>query len=69
MGRLGQQITPNICSYWKGKAMRAGVMPGRAFPDYELPDHTGAVRRLSEIQAGAPELGWGPGVAVGGTQR
>src|SRR5215472_579011 len=39
-----------------GKAMRADVMPGRAFPDYELPDHTGTVRRLSEIQAGDPMI-------------
>jgi hypothetical protein len=36
--------------------MRTEVMPGRAFPDYELPDHTGTVRRLSEIQGGDPMI-------------
>lgn len=34
--------------------MRADIKPGAAFPDYELPDHTGRRRRLSEIQGQDP---------------
>jgi len=34
--------------------MRPDITPGGTFPDYELPDHTSALRRLSEIQAGTP---------------
>ena len=34
--------------------MRPDIKPGAAFPDYELPDYTGRVRRLSEIQGGDP---------------
>ena len=34
--------------------MRADVGPGVAFPDYELPDHTGRLRWLSEIQGEDP---------------
>ena len=34
--------------------MRADIQPGAAFPDYELADHTGRKRRLSEIQRDAP---------------
>jgi peroxiredoxin len=30
--------------------MRADIVPGAAFPDYELDDHTGTPRTLSEIQ-------------------
>src|SRR3954469_3904097 len=30
--------------------MRADIVPGGTFPDYELPDHTNAPRRLSELQ-------------------
>lgn len=30
--------------------MRADIVPGARFPDYELPDHTGTKRKLSEIQ-------------------
>jgi peroxiredoxin len=30
--------------------MRADIVPGAAFPDYELPDHTGKHRKLSELQ-------------------
>ena len=36
--------------------MRSDITPGRAFPDYELPDHTGKPRRLSQIQAGDPMI-------------
>ena len=34
--------------------MRADITPGSTFPDYELPDHTGRPRRLSELQRGDP---------------
>jgi hypothetical protein len=34
--------------------MRSDITPGATFPDYELPDHTGRLRRLSEIQGGDP---------------
>ena len=30
--------------------MRSDIVPGAVFPDYVLPDHTGTVRRLSELQ-------------------
>jgi peroxiredoxin len=30
--------------------MRSDIVPGGSFPDYELPDHTGKVRKLSELQ-------------------
>ncbi|MGH2662785.1 MAG: peroxiredoxin family protein [Actinomycetota bacterium] len=30
--------------------MRADIAPGARFPDYELPDHMGTMRKLSEIQ-------------------
>jgi peroxiredoxin len=34
--------------------MRPDIVPGATFPDYELPDHTGKHRRLSEIQGSDP---------------
>src|SRR6476619_2326288 len=34
--------------------MRADIVPGGTFPDYELPDHTNTTRRLSEIQGDDP---------------
>ena len=34
--------------------MRPDIMPGGSFPDYELSDHTGARRRLSELQRSDP---------------
>jgi peroxiredoxin len=34
--------------------MRSDIVPGAAFPDYELPDHEGVTRRLSEIQGDDP---------------
>jgi peroxiredoxin len=36
--------------------MRADVVPGAVFPDYELPDQTGKHRRLSELQASDPMI-------------
>lgn len=38
--------------------MRSDIVPGAAFPDYELSDHTGKRRKLSELQ------GWYPMVLV-----
>ena len=34
--------------------MRPDIVPGGTFPDYALPDHTGTVRRLSELQGEDP---------------
>ncbi len=36
--------------------MRADIVPGAVFPDYELPDQTGKHRRLSELQRGDPMI-------------
>ena len=36
--------------------MRAHIVPGGTFPDYELSDHSGARRRLSELQRGDPMI-------------
>jgi peroxiredoxin len=36
--------------------MRTDINVGAAFPDYELPDHTGQVRRLSELQGDDPMI-------------
>jgi peroxiredoxin len=34
--------------------MRPDIAPGGTFPDYELPDQTGTLRKLSEIQGDDP---------------
>ncbi len=34
--------------------MRSDIVPGGIFPDYELPDHTGQLRKLSELQGDDP---------------
>src|SRR5262252_1906795 len=34
--------------------MRSDIVPGGIFPDYELPDHTNTLRRLSELQGDDP---------------
>src|SRR5256885_7306468 len=36
--------------------MRADTVPGSTFPDYELPDHRGKKRRLSQIQRDDPMI-------------
>src|SRR5436305_10107845 len=36
--------------------MRDDIVPGAIFPDYELTDHLGALRRLSDLQAEHPYL-------------
>ena len=39
---------------WKRMNMRHDIVPGAVFPDYQLPDHTGTPRRLSELQGDDP---------------
>jgi peroxiredoxin len=34
--------------------MRPDIVPGATFPDYDLPDHRGKHRKLSELQGGDP---------------
>jgi len=34
--------------------MRSDIVPGGIFPDYELPDHTATLRKLSELQGEDP---------------
>jgi len=34
--------------------VRADIVPGATFPDYQLPDHLGRPRRLTELQGGDP---------------
>jgi len=34
--------------------MRSDMVSGGVFPDYELPDHTGKLRKLSELQGDDP---------------
>ena len=34
--------------------MRSDIVPGAVFPDYELSDHRGKHRTLSELQQGDP---------------
>ena len=36
--------------------MRSDIAPGGVFPDYELPDHTGTPRKLSELQGDDPMI-------------
>jgi peroxiredoxin len=36
--------------------MRADIVPGAVFPDYELPDHTGKHRKLSDLQGVDPMI-------------
>src|SRR5918911_1603425 len=36
--------------------MSETLVPGAVLPDFELPDHTGAMRRLSELQGGDPMI-------------
>jgi len=36
--------------------MRADIIPGAVLPDFELPDHTGTTRRLSELQGDDPMI-------------
>src|SRR3981081_2291855 len=38
----------------EGAFMRADIVPGATFPDYDLADHTGTHRKLSELQGPDP---------------
>src|SRR5215472_18192804 len=40
----------------RGHPMRSDIIPGAVFPDYALPDHTGTVRTLSELQGTEPMI-------------
>src|ERR1700736_3030986 len=40
----------------KGGFMRADIVAGAVFPDYELSDHTGKHRKLSELQGPDPMI-------------
>jgi hypothetical protein len=39
-----------------GHLVRSDIAPGGTFPDYSLPDHTGTVRALSELQGQDPMI-------------
>jgi peroxiredoxin len=34
--------------------MRSDIVPGGIFPDYELPDHTGKLCKLSDLHGDDP---------------
>jgi hypothetical protein len=36
--------------------MRSNIVEGVTFPDYELPDHTKTLRKLSLLQGGDPMI-------------
>ena len=36
--------------------MRSDILSGGTFPDYEVPDHTGTLRKLSELQGDDPPI-------------
>ena len=36
------------------RPMRPDIRPGGVFPDYELPDQLGTMRKLSELQGSDP---------------
>jgi hypothetical protein len=42
--------------------MRSDIVPGGIFPDYELPHHTGTLRKLSELQG--DDLVLKPGLVI-----
>src|SRR5438445_10868687 len=43
-------------SFTRRENMRADIVPGARFPDYELTDHTKTRRRLSELQGIDPMI-------------
>jgi len=43
-----------IAAEEKGNNMRADIVPGAKFPDYELSDHTSKRRKLSDLQGQDP---------------
>jgi peroxiredoxin len=38
----------------RGAHMRSDIVPGKTFPDYQLPDQSGLLRKLSELQGDDP---------------
>src|ERR1700721_3335878 len=38
----------------RSPTMRSDIVPGAVLPDYQLPDHTNTVRKLSELQGDDP---------------
>ena len=42
------------CGCDRSRIMRPDLVPGAVFPDYQLPDHTSTLRRLSELQGDDP---------------
>lgn len=55
-GRLyiGFKLVPRYSLERQDTAMRSDIVPGNAFPDYALPDHTSTVRKLTELQGRDP---------------
>jgi peroxiredoxin len=52
---IRQQVWKSI-SQAEVRFMRADIVPGAVFPDYELPDQTGTMRKLSELQSFDPMI-------------
>jgi peroxiredoxin len=51
---MGRQAMLPTDSHERSLTMRADIVPGGVFPDYQLPDHTRTMRRLSELQGDDP---------------
>src|SRR5947209_14285406 len=51
---MDSEIRKTLESRWRRFSMRSDIVPGSVFPDYELPDQTGTLRRLSELQGDDP---------------
>ena len=47
-GLIGSKTVP-FCAR-RRPTMRSDISPGGTFPDYELPDHTSALRKLSDLE-------------------
>src|SRR5580704_1798900 len=63
---LGKELSPSTGTKAhhgnrRVKPMRADIIPGAVFPDYELSDHTTTRRKLSELQGHTP---WCSSLAV-----
>ena len=50
LGSIVVERSPARASKGSGVPMRSDIVPGAAFPDYELSDHTAKRRKLSELQ-------------------
>ena len=42
-------LSTELANHRRSSIMRADIVPGGIFPNYELPDHTGQMRKLSEL--------------------